>query len=311
MSNVARGAVPSAESGDKGDWLETILAMPVERSWVEVAGARLELLSWGERGAPGILFAHGFAANADWWRAIAGPLSSGYRVAALSFSGMGQSDWRESYSLDLFAAELDEAAKAAGLDEAPVAPLLVAHSFGGFPAIISAVQSPKRWRALLLVDSRANDSLAHMTGPAERSQPRIVPERDKLIARFRLMPDQPCRTPRLLAEVAEYSVRRLGGEGEAEGWSWASDPNLFPNFGDRSITALVAGLVCPMAYIHGEESYIARDGMLEGIRANFPPGTPVVEIPNAGHHVILDQPVAVIAAIRLLDARWNPGPKGG
>jgi pimeloyl-ACP methyl ester carboxylesterase len=66
-----------------------------------------------------------------------------------------------------------------------------------------------------------------------------------------------------------------------------------------------------MAYIHGEKSYIVRDGMLDGIRANFPPGTPVVEIPNAGHHVILDQPVAVIAAIRLLDAMLNWPLKGG
>jgi pimeloyl-ACP methyl ester carboxylesterase len=310
MSNVARGAVPPADSGEEGDWLETILAMPVERSWFDLAGARLELLCWGERGAPGILFAHGFAANADWWRAIAGPLSKGYRVAALSFSGMGQSDWRESYDLDLFAAELDAAAKTAGLDEAEVAPLLAAHSFGGFPAIVSAAGSPERWRSLVLVDSRANDSLAHMTGPAERSQPRISADRDKLIARFRLMPDQPCRTPGLLAEVQQHSVRQLERDGE-EGWGWATDPNLFPGFGDRSISALVADMACPMAYIHGEKSYIVRDGMLDGIRANFPLGTPVVEIPNAGHHVILDQPVAVIAAIRSLDAMLNPGFQGG
>jgi pimeloyl-ACP methyl ester carboxylesterase len=180
MNKVSKGAAPPADCDEPGDWLETILAMPVERSWFEVAGARLELLSWGERGAPGILFAHGFAANADWWRAIAGPLSNGYRVAALSFSGMGQSDWRDSYSLDLFAAELDAAAMAAGLDEAEMPPLLVAHSFGGFPAIVSAAEAPCRWRALALVDSRANDSLAHMSRPAERSQPRIVPDRDKL-----------------------------------------------------------------------------------------------------------------------------------
>ncbi|MDG2003757.1 MAG: alpha/beta hydrolase [Novosphingobium sp.] len=297
-----------APAEENGDWLETVLAMPVERSWFEVAGARVELLSWGECGAPGILFAHGFAANADWWRAIAGALSKGYRVAALSFSGMGQSDWRESYDLDLFAAELDEAAKAARLDEGPVAPLLVAHSFGGFPAIVSAARSPERWRALLLVDSRANDSLAHMTGSEERVQPRISADREKLIARFRLMPDQPCRTPRLLAEVTQFAVRQMTGDDGDEGWSWATDPNLFPAFADYSMTELVANMACPMAYIHGEESYIARDGMLPGIRANFPAGTPVMAIPNAGHHVILDQPVAVISAIRLLDEGWKPDP---
>jgi len=306
MSNVPKRPSPPAPAEPKPDWLETVLAMPVERGWTEVAGARLELLSWGRRGAPGILLAHGFAANADWWRAIAGPLSDHYRVAALSFSGMGQSDWREGYSLDLFAQELDAAAREAGLDEAPVPPLLVAHSFGGFPAIVSATASPGRWRALVLVDSRANDSLAHMAGPSERSEPRIVPDPESLIGRFRLMPDQPCRTPRLLAEVAQHSVRPYK-DADQEGWTRASDPNLFPDFGGRSISALVSAMPCPMAYVHGEDSYIVRDGMLDGIRANFPPGTPCVEIPDAGHHVILDQPVAMIAALRLLDAMWNPG----
>ena len=62
-----------------------------------------------------------------------------------------------------------------------------------------------------------------------------------------------------------------------------------------------------MAYVHGEESYIVRDGMLEGIVASLPPGTPVVAIPDAGHHVILDQPIAVIGALRLIDAMWCPG----
>ena len=304
MSRLTKRPEMPAPADEKGDWLEAALSIQVERGWCEVAGAKVELLSWGERGAPGILFAHGFAANADWWRAIAGPLAmGGYRTAALSFSGMGQSGWRDDYSLDLFAAELEEASRKAGLDDAGVAPLLVAHSFGGYPAIVSASANPDQWRALALVDSRANDSLAQMSAPEERVEPRIVSDRDELVSRFRLMPDQPCRQPRLLDEVMQHSVRRLEKDGE-EGWSWATDPNLFPGFSGRSITSLVSAMPCPLAYIHGEDSYIKRDGMLEGIRTNFPPGTPVVVIPDAGHHVILDQPIAVIAALRLLDAMW-------
>ena len=209
MTRISKRPELPAPAEDKGDWLENVLAMPVERSWCEVAGARIELLSWGERGAPGMLFAHGFAANADWWRAIAGPLARHHRATALSISGMGQSDWRETYDLDTFAAELDAAAGATGLDEGPVAPLLVAHSFGGFPAVVSVTERPDRWRGLVLVDSRVHSSLSQISGPAERIAPRVVPDRGKLVSRFRLMPQQPCRTPRLLAEVAQYSVRRL------------------------------------------------------------------------------------------------------
>lgn len=304
MTTLSKQPGMPAPAEEKGDWLEEVLDMPVERGWCEVAGARIEVLSWGKRGAPGMLFAHGFAANADWWRAIAGPLSYTHRTAAISFSGMGQSDWRESYDLDQFAAELDAAAGYAGLDEASVAPLLVGHSFGGFPSIVSAAGNPGRWRGLVLVDSRAHPSIGKMAGPAERLQPRVVADRESLVSRFRLMPQQPCRTPRLLEEVAEYSVRRMTAKDGGEGWAWTSDPNMFPDLKDRNIPELVSRIACPVAYVHGEESYIVRDGMLPEIEAKLPPGSPVVAIPDAGHHVILDQPVAVIAAIRAIEAMW-------
>ena len=42
-----------------------------ERSFVEVDGAGIELLTWGDQGKPGILFLHGNGAHADWWSFIA------------------------------------------------------------------------------------------------------------------------------------------------------------------------------------------------------------------------------------------------
>jgi len=45
---------------------------------------------------------------------------------------------------------------------------------------------------------------------------------------------------------------------------------------------------------------------------------PVVEIPAAGHHVMLDQPIALVAALRTLVSDWDhslpgtpPGPGAG
>ena len=32
---------------------------------------------------------------------------------------------------------------------------------------------------------------------------------------------------------------------------------------------------------------------------------PVIEIPSAGHHVMLDQPIALVAAIRTLLSGWD------
>jgi pimeloyl-ACP methyl ester carboxylesterase len=40
------------------------------------------------------------------------------------------------------------------------------------------------------------------------------------------------------------------------------------------------------------------------------PGAPYIEIPEADHHVMIDQPLAFVAALRALLAAW-PAAKSG
>src|SRR5580700_11989717 len=142
---VFQGAEPEAP-----DWFNWAIAKTPERSFVAVDGANIELLAWGERGKPGLILVHGNSAHADWWSFIAPYLAQDYRVAAVSLSGMGGSDWRERYTFEMFADEIHECAKAAGLYEAPVKPIYVGHSFGGAQAFYSAAHHPERMRACLL-----------------------------------------------------------------------------------------------------------------------------------------------------------------
>jgi pimeloyl-ACP methyl ester carboxylesterase len=37
-----------------------------------------------------------------------------------------------------------------------------------------------------------------------------------------------------------------------------------------------------------------------------PGGMPVIDLPDAGHHPMLDQPLALVAALRTLLAVWPP-----
>src|SRR5476651_2293156 len=85
------------------DWFTKAIAQEPERSMVPVDGANIELLTWGQRGKPGLILIHGNSAHADWWSFIAPYLAQDYRVAAISLSGMGASDWRDSYSFEVFA----------------------------------------------------------------------------------------------------------------------------------------------------------------------------------------------------------------
>src|SRR5580658_2993680 len=120
------GAKPPAPA-----WFNDVIAKEPERSFVTVEGAKIELLTWGEVAKPGLILVHGNSAHADWWSFIAPFLADEYRVAALSLSGMGGSDWRETYSFETYASEIHACAQAAGLYESEVKPVYIGHSFGG------------------------------------------------------------------------------------------------------------------------------------------------------------------------------------
>jgi pimeloyl-ACP methyl ester carboxylesterase len=145
---VFEGAMPPAPK-----WFDWAVAQEPERSFVEVLGAKIELLAWGERGKPGLILVHGNSAHADWWSFIAPYLAQDYRVAAISLSGMGASDWRDDYSFETFAQEVRGGAEAAGLYDAPVKPIFIGHSFGGSQVFYAARKYPEWMRGAILVDT--------------------------------------------------------------------------------------------------------------------------------------------------------------
>jgi alpha-beta hydrolase superfamily lysophospholipase len=127
-------------------WFTEALAVTPERSRVVVQKANIEVLSWGSRGAPGLLLMHGLGAHADWWSHIAPFLADRYRVSAFSWSGMGGSDWRVNYSLDTYLEEILAVAQASGLFEAAEPPRIVGHSFGGLMLLArGGLLSQTRW----------------------------------------------------------------------------------------------------------------------------------------------------------------------
>ena len=125
LAHLAGGRPPAPA------WFDAALADRPERTTISAAGVEVELLTWGERGRPGILFIHGGMAHADWWSFIAPFFAEDFRCAAISWSGMGRSDWRERYTFPTFVAEMIAGCEAAGLFEAAEKPVVVAHSFGG------------------------------------------------------------------------------------------------------------------------------------------------------------------------------------
>ena len=130
-----------ARSDDAG---ERPLALPPAPALVIGAGARLNRL-WFARGegAP-IVFIHGFGADLNGWRPLAGRLPDAYSALALDLPGHGASPFAGETSL----AALTAAVAATLAEEGVAVAHLAGHSLGG--AVAAALTAAPGFRALSL-----------------------------------------------------------------------------------------------------------------------------------------------------------------
>ena len=301
---------------DAPGWFHAALADLPERGFVDVEGARIETLTWGERGQPGLLMLHGNGAHADWYSFIAPFFARTYRVTAMSWSGMGGSEWRDVYSIDQFGREALAVAEATGLFDAPVKPIVIAHSFGGGVAIRLAAVSGERLQGTVVLDNVPRPPHLRWKGPPDRSDrpPPVYDSFTAALARFRLMPPQGCSNLYLVDHIARHSLKPVPGPQGGEGWSWRFDPRLWQKL-DRSVVMEsehdLAAARCPMAFIWGEHSQLVPDEGIAFTRRFITPGTPMIAVPDADHHLMLDQPLATVAALRSVLSVWPQASRTG
>jgi pimeloyl-ACP methyl ester carboxylesterase len=307
------GARPDAPA-----WFEQAIEDRPERSTVDVQGAAIELLTWGERGRPGLLFLHGNGAHADWWSFIAPFFAKDFRVAAISWSGMGRSGWRERYTIDTFIAEALTGAEAAGLFEGKDKPIVVAHSFGGSIATSLAAKFGERLKATVILDSGARPPEKQWRGPPQRTKPnRVYDDLPEALSRFRLMPPQACPNAFIVDYIAREGLHPApmdakdsegGDDAREQGWTWRFDPFIWTKMdlsGVWESGEAIARAQCRLAFVWGAQSKIMTKDVIDFSRAHAAFGTPFVEIPESEHHVLLDQPIALVSALRSLFAAWS------
>jgi pimeloyl-ACP methyl ester carboxylesterase len=292
------GSVPAPPA-----WFTDALAQPGEPHGVEVDGIRIEARSWGRADAPGLLFVHGNAAHHGWWSFLAPFFAHEFHVVTFSLGGMGGSGWRDNYSSAAFAREMWAVADATGLTAGPMAPIIVAHSMGGLPLIHSAAVMDRPIRAGILVDVGLPGE--QMISVGDYNHHRLYPSEEAALGRFRLSPPQPCANGWIAEYLARGGIReQIDADGERT-WTWRFDPRLWKQIDAGDIWGDLARVHCPMAIIRGEHSILTRGAMHARFMATLSPDTPDIEIPDAYHHVMVDQPIATVAAIRALIAGWN------
>jgi pimeloyl-ACP methyl ester carboxylesterase len=276
-------------------WFTAAMGTPAEQGATVVDGATIAYRAWGGRGSGGIVLVHGGAAHSRWWDHIAPLLASGRRVAALDLSGHGDSERRDGYSLDLWAREVLAVAVDAGIDTPPI---VIGHSMGGFVTLRAAGLYGSRIAGAVTIDSPVRDITPEEHAAREQrafGPLRVYPSREAAIARFHPIPDQPA-LPYILAHVASTSIRAVAG-----GWSWKFDPHIFARL--QLTPALLTRLDCRVALFRAEHGILSPQ--ISEVMYDRLGRVPAIEIPAAGHHVMLDQPVALVTGIRTLLSDWD------
>lgn len=282
-------------------WFEEALAAPREQRHTRAEGARVSYWRWGAEGRRGVVLVHGGGAHAHWWDHVAPWLVTADRsVVAVDLSGHGDSDHRRSYNLEGWAAEMLSVAGHAGLDGPPV---LVGHSLGGWSTVVAAADHPGAVAGLVLVDCRVIDPVEDAPEPGPRRPPprppRVYASLEEATARYRPEPPQDGNLPFVVDYLAANSVRQVEG-----GWTWKFDPDVL--YQSRPGPEALARVRCPSVILRAEHGLMTEE-VTAATRRALGGCVPVVEVPLAGHHLMLDQPMLLVTALRAALAGLDVG----
>jgi pimeloyl-ACP methyl ester carboxylesterase len=293
-----------AEIESQPSWFTAALAQTPEHFDVEVEGCRIHWRAWGNPDRPALVLVHGGAAHSGWWDHIAPFLSRTHCVIAPDLSGHGDSGYRAAYDLDMWAREVLAVSTAAGADGRPT---IVGHSLGGWVTATAARSYGKQIDSIVVIDSPLRQR-----APEEerlRSRPHGATgyrTRDEIIARFRAVPAQAVTLPYVARHIALESVRKT-----AAGWVWKFDPAIFgENLDPESPTEqelledMMAQMPCRIGYLRCEAGLVPP-AMAEQIRFILQLRGPFIDLAEAGHHPMLDQPLPLVSALRVLLEFWS------
>lgn len=296
-------------SAETPAWFTQQCAVVPDEGTIDVDGCAIRWLRWGDPAAPPLVLVHGGAASSRWWVPLAPFLTTDRCVIAPDLSGMGDSGWRTAgYRTEQWADEVlacvGEASRSA---ERPV---LVGHSLGGSVVAVAAVRRPDAVRGVVLCDTGVSRSTR--TGRSARHFRNRLTYRDaaEAVARFKLIPRQDCANAWMVQHIARTSIRPVGPGGPddptrpdddaAVAWTWKFDWRLFARSYEKPFAAYLeqlGALELPVACIFGERSRVVTAEVAERIAAHLGP-RPTVWIPDAAHHLMADQPIAFVTALR-------------
>jgi pimeloyl-ACP methyl ester carboxylesterase len=265
---------------------------------VSAGGCTVNVVEWGDAGAPPVLLLHGGMAHARWWDLVAARLVPRLRVFAVDLPGHGDSPWLEP-------------ARYAHVEMPVVRDLLATlaagpwtlggHSNGGLQSVVAVTSERLPVVRLLLVDVPLDPGAQRLmkSGTLFRRmpQPRWA-TRAEAEAAFRLFPRDGDPRPDAIAHVAAHSVREQPDGSWTSKFDWryfrGRDPEA-PN-PYRDFAAQLRRIPCPTLVVRGERSSIQSAEDHAAILAAIPDGRGVV-VAGSGHNPHVERPAETAEAI--------------
>lgn len=250
----------------------------------------VHLRDWGGPGAP-LILTHGMAAHSHWWDAVV-PLWKGvFHAVAFDFRGHGDSDWLpggEPYVSPRWVEDIETVRSAMGWERF----ILVGHSMGARIALDYAERHGERLRGVCAIDflpefyesrSRSHEKVRTRTQP-------VYPDEEAMLVKFRLQPPGTLLDEKGLRELGRHGVRK-----GPEGWSWKFDWRSFL-FPYGPVWAQLPAISVPAQIMRGEHSTVMPREAMDKVVSLLPRGRGA-EIPGAHHHIPLDKPAELAAAV--------------
>lgn len=280
----------------------TMRAFSLEVPLGTIAGLRA-----GRAGSPRVLALHGWLDNAASFVPLAGHLQ-GLDLVAPDLPGHGRSVHLPPGADYSFAGAVNDVldiADALGWERFA----LLGHSMGAGIASLVAAACPARVSRFVAIEA-----LGALSEAADRTTVRIREAvaasralRDK---RLRVFPDVDTAVRARMhagrvpgSGLDEALVRMLVARGlraVGDGYAWSSDPRLtlptMVRMTEAQVEDLVRGIECPTRVIHADPAQPYLPDALRRARAALLPRGELVVLPG-GHHLHMDQPAAVAAAI--------------
>ena len=258
---------------------------PVER----VERGPISALQWGDSD-PRVVFLHGGGQNAHTWDTVI--LGLGAPALAIDLPGHGHSAWREDgdYGPKLNAATVEPVVR----ELAPNADLVVGMSLGGLTALRLAVTAPDLVPRLVMVDVTPSAPERHEQLTKAQMGAVALVQGDRSFPSFEAMVEvtvaaSPHRSRESLRRGVFHNSKQL----DDGTWTWRYD-TFRKGEGFEGLWDDARELRTPTTLVRGGKSFFVNDDDAEEFARIAPGFQQVIVVPDAGHSVQGDQPMALV-----------------